>query len=164
VTDSSFLPSIVRGNGGRVTVTPAGLDRVEHLASEGKSERTISKALSISSSTFRRLVREDPEVDHAFQSGRAAWADELTDLLMGMARKGNVAAAIYLTKARLGWSETGSREARPNVTINLPPAAATLEEFRRRVVVNTSTREESEEGEGGVTGSIDGPGTGGVEP
>lgn len=73
-------------------------------------------------------------MDEAFERGLAALGDELTHLLLKSARNGNVVAAIYLTKARLGWREGDSPEARPNITINLPDSQ-TPEAYLRAIRV-----------------------------
>jgi hypothetical protein len=56
----------------------------------------------------------------AIAVGKAALADEFTHHLLNAARKGNVIAAIYLTKARLGWREGDAPDVKPNIIINLP--------------------------------------------
>lgn len=52
-------------------------------------------------------------------------ADEITHHLLGAARKGNIVAAIFLSKTRLGWRETGPSQdggAKVAVQINMPGA------------------------------------------
>ena len=79
-----------------------------------------------------RVPALQPEVDEAWESGIAGLADELTHILLQHARKGNVVAAIFLAKARLGWREGDAPEARANIVINLPDAA-TPEAYMRMV-------------------------------
>ena len=107
----------------RVDIEAAGLILIEAMAAEGNDERTIAKALSISKTTLRDCRDRDPKVADAWDTGHAQLADEVTHLLLAMGRKGNVVALIYLSKARLGWSEGPKEDDRKSlVTINLPEA------------------------------------------
>lgn len=117
---------------GTVSVAPAGLALLERMFAEGQDYRTVAKALGISGETLRQCRKRQPEVDEAWESGIARLADEITHLLLKHARKGNVVAAIFLAKARLGWREGDAPEARANIVINLPDAA-TPEAYMRMV-------------------------------
>ncbi|MBS0254012.1 MAG: hypothetical protein JSS36_02080 [Proteobacteria bacterium] len=123
-----------RGKTAPITVTPAGLTVIEELAAAGNDQRTIAKALGMDRKTMTDMRRRIAEVDEAFERGLAALGDELTHLLLSQARGGNVVAAIYLTKARLGWREGDAPESRPNIIINLPDAQ-TPEAYLRAVRV-----------------------------
>jgi hypothetical protein len=123
-----------RGKTAPITVTPAGLAVIEEMAALGNDQRTIAKRLGMDRKTMTDMRRRIPEVDDAFERGLAALGDELTHLLLGQARKGNVVAAIYLTKARLGWREGDAPDARPNITINLPDSQ-TPEAYLRAIRV-----------------------------
>jgi hypothetical protein len=117
------------------TVTPEGLKVLTAMAAEGQDQRTMAKRFGLSQKTLQSIAKRDPEVEEALAVGKAALADELTHLLLANARKGNVIAAIYLTKARLGWREGDTPDARPNIVINLPDAA-TPEAYMR--LINTA--------------------------
>lgn len=123
-----------RGKTAPITVTPAGLAVIEEMAALGNDQRTIAKRLGMDRKTMTDMRRRIPEVDDAFERGLAALGDELTHLLLVQARKGNVVAAIYLTKARLGWREGDAPDARPNITINLPDSQ-TPEAYLRAIRV-----------------------------
>lgn len=128
VRKRKLQPPLVRRAGkgptAQVTVAPAGLELIERLAAEGQDYRTIAKALGINGTTLQALRKRSPDVQEAWELGQAALGNELTHHLLKAARKGNIVAAIYLSKARLGWREGDVPEARPNITINLPDAAA----------------------------------------
>jgi len=128
---------VTRAGTGRTapcTVTPAGLKVIEAMAAEGQDQATIARKLGLHRKTLMDIVKRDPNVEEAMTGGKALLADELTHHLLTAARKGNVVAAIYLTKARLGWVEGDRPEARPNIIINLPDAA-TPEAYLRAVSV-----------------------------
>lgn len=100
---------VIRQEGQAPALTDAGLATVERLAAEGNADATIAKALGLNRRCFARLLRDDgdPRVLEAYETGKARLADELTDILLTHARGGNVTAAIYLSKARLGWRDQG---------------------------------------------------------
>ncbi|MCT8988863.1 hypothetical protein NYR54_00940 [Chelativorans sp. SCAU2101] len=112
-----------RGKSAPVSITPAGLALVEELAGEGQDFRSIAKRLGINHQTFNVLRKKDEALAEAVERGQAVLADEVTHLLLKAARKGNVVAAIFLAKARLGWTDTPQPK-RPEVAvqINLPGA------------------------------------------
>lgn len=119
-----------------MSLTDAGLARAETLASEGNDQRTIAKELGLAWSTFRDLRDRDEAVQEALARGQGTLADELTHHLLKAARSGNVVAAIYLTKARLGWVEGQVPDGAPRtaVQVNIQiPRAMSDAEFRRMV-------------------------------
>lgn len=117
------------------TVTDAGLAAIERMAAEGNADGVIAKALSVNVKALRRLRDEDERVADAYEYGKARLATELTDILLNHAREGNVTAAIYLSKARLGWRDQGPAPHAGNaVQVNIHmPAPMSDEEFKRMV-------------------------------
>jgi len=123
-----------------LTVTDAGLEQIARLAAEGCADATIAKVLGINRKTFGAMLREDgdPRVLEAYDTGKARLADELTDILLTHARGGNVTAAIYLSKARLGWRDQGpatpavGNAVQVNISIPAPMSDA---EFKKIVEV-----------------------------
>lgn len=107
---------------GEVTITNHGRDLVQGAAADGVSKQQIAHRLGVDVKTFRELLRRDEKAQEAYDLGNAANETELRNLLMEKARAGNVTAAIYLTKARHGWTEGEAPDTRPNVVINLPGA------------------------------------------
>lgn len=122
----------------RYTIKPAGIEAVERTAREGHDVVSIAATLGISPDTFKLICRRQPEVQEALDEGRASLGDEITDILLTKARKGETAAAIFLAKGRLGWREVGptdpNQQAGPavNITITAPMAD---DEWQRMVKV-----------------------------
>lgn len=136
MTDTALVERTRRAGKAKVSLTDAGLQRIELLASEGNDQRTIAKELGIAWTTFRDLRDRDEAVQEALARGHGGLADELTNHLLKAARAGNVTAAIYLTKARLGWIEGQAPDgiARPAVQVNIQiPRAMSDAEFQRMV-------------------------------
>ncbi len=115
----------------RSTVTPAGLAAIEAMSAEGQDQRTIAKRLGIDHKTLRDIRDRDPAVALAWERGHGDLASELTHILLTHAREGNIIAAIYLTKARLGWREGTPAEGAgaPSVQVNIqiPPPMSPAE-------------------------------------
>ncbi len=120
-----------------VVVTDDGLSVIERMAANGNADATIAKALGINRKTLSQIRDRDERVDEAMQTGRAQLADELTDILLTHAREGNVTAAIYLSKARLGWRDQGpapQATAATQVNIHIP-AAMSDADFQKMIEV-----------------------------
>ncbi|MEE9250173.1 MAG: hypothetical protein V3U93_03485 [Alphaproteobacteria bacterium] len=126
MTKKKRKPALITRRKGTVTITENGRALIEAMATEGQDERTIARALGISQRTLVRCRDRDEEVEEAWADGHAQLADELTHILLGHARgegKAAIIAAIYLTKARLGWTDQPQPEERaPAVVIHLPDA------------------------------------------
>ena len=93
-------------------VSGRGVDTVEQMARNGVETATIAAALGMSVSAFRQVLNRQPEVEQALARGRAALSDELVNILLKQARKGNTVAAIFLAKARCGWRTVTTSRAR----------------------------------------------------
>jgi hypothetical protein len=125
-----------RDDGGHAinsVITKAGYQVIEQLARNGASNGEIARQIGVASSTFVHIRKRDPEVDEALQRGRSALDTEFVDRFVEWSRKGIVTAAIYFTKARLGWREDGSNAPgvqvnNTQININMPPAM-TAEQF-----------------------------------
>lgn len=90
------------------SITPAGLKVIEELASEGRSYAAVARALGIDTKTLRRLRNEQEGVQAAYEAGRARIDSEVTDYFLEQIRKRtkqSLVAAIYFSKAKLGWRE-----------------------------------------------------------
>jgi hypothetical protein len=114
-------------NGGeRAVATAEGTALVERMSANAHSVDTIAQALGVGRRTFLEMRDRQPELREAYVSGRGFLATELASLLLKKARGGNLAAAIFLTKAMCGFRETGPSDdnAAPRVAIaiSLPPA------------------------------------------
>ena len=133
-------------NGGVLHVLkPAGYGLIERMSAAGRNLGSMAAALGVSGETFRAMRRRDAEAQEALDRGRAA----LTDILLEHARTGNIVAAIYLTKARLGWREgEGMEGARTvnNTQINSQiPERMSDDEFRPII---DGTHRETDDGDG----------------
>jgi hypothetical protein len=124
------------------SITEAGLSAIEKLAANGNADATIASALGINRKDFAHLLREGDEgnadvLEH-YYIGKAKLADELTDILLTHARGGNVTAAIYLSKARLGWRDQGPATATPGTAVAIQivlPAPMSDAEFAKIIDV-----------------------------
>lgn len=116
----------------KATLTDEGYKAMAAMAAEGQDQHSMAAALGMNRSTLQALIKRDQRAEDAMNVGKALLADELTHHLLNAARKGNIVAMIYLTKARLGWREGDTSEARPNIIINLPDAQ-TPEAYMRMV-------------------------------
>ena len=79
--------------------------RVAQALADGYPKAAVAKALSVSTKTFDRLIRDDPEIQAMIEVQRSFEEAELRDILMEMARRGDTVAAIFLAKARHGWRD-----------------------------------------------------------
>lgn len=138
-SETALITRAGRHKTAQITVAPAGLEVVERLVAEGQDYRTVAKALGCSGKALLEARKRQPEVQEAFERGQAALADELTHHLLAAARKGNIVAAIFLAKARLGWREGDAPEVRPNITINLPDSQ-TPEAYLRTIGASSGDR------------------------
>lgn len=115
-------------------ITEYGTKIVKFYASNGLAMTTIAERLGIDHHTFNRAIRRQPEVAAALAQGKANEEFELKDCLMGMARRGNVIAAIFLLKARHGWTDQPVyQETKPTnlqVIINAPMSTEEYKKMR----------------------------------
>lgn len=93
--------------GEQTHLTEAGYAAVTRMSADGQDLITIAEYLGIDIQTFRDLRKRDPATQEAIDRGRASLGNELTHLLLKQAREGNTTAAIFLSKARLGWRDVG---------------------------------------------------------
>jgi hypothetical protein len=120
-----------KGPGKGYRLTQAGLALVERLAAEGTELQLIAKALGMSPHAFLQLRQRQPEAEDAIGLGKARMAEELHNILMTQAREGNTVAAIYLSKARLGWTDQPQPTQQPvNVQIVQLPAPMSEDAYR----------------------------------
>lgn len=142
---------ITRKGRGRNSITQVhreGLKLIEAMAAEGQDQRSIAKALGLARKTLTDLRDRDEAVAEAWDRGHAALADEITHHLLGAARKGNITAAIFLAKARLGWREGHAAEGQAlqvnqQFNINLPEPAD-RDEYIRRITGQANTERNSQ--------------------
>lgn len=92
---------------GRPQHKPTDQDRasVKAMASYGVPEREICVVIGIDAKTLRKHYRD--ELDKAHIEANTKVAQSLYDQAV---KSGNVSAAIWWTKARMGWKETARQE------------------------------------------------------
>ena len=125
-----------------IVLTDDGLAAIERMTAAGNADATICKALGVGHNQLRKLREADERVDTAYQTGKARLADELTDILLTHAREGNVTAAIYLSKARLGWRDQGpapQAAAATQVNIHIP-APMSDADFKKMIEVKDDNK------------------------
>jgi hypothetical protein len=123
---------------------------------EGYPRNQIAKALGTTVATLRRLVKEDAALSDAVEARKDIEEAELRDLLMGMARKGDTVAAIFLAKAQFGWRDRDDGKVRfegnvPGVLV-LPAAPESIEDFEAAAYRQQAQYRErlAEDGPGGL--------------
>lgn len=134
-----FIGLLKKGGPGRpqMLITKAGLEAIERMARAGHSDVSIAKALGTCKRGLQNLKLHNPTVQDALDAGRAGLEDELSDILLEVARnrehKMQTIAAMYLTKARCGWRDQGEAgpEQRPNVIIQLPDSQSPADYMAR---------------------------------
>lgn len=89
----------------RITLTPEQILEVETLAAVLNQEQ-ISDYFGIDADTFRAIRERDPEVSRSYKRGKAKAIGSIGSNLIGQAKSGNVAAAIFYLKTQAGWKET----------------------------------------------------------
>ena len=88
--------------GGTVVLDQRGLALIEERAKEGAPNTRIAAALGISRYCFADLLRRQPDAQESLARGRSANEEELVEILMAKARKGDTVACLFLLKARHG--------------------------------------------------------------
>ncbi len=128
-------------------IPKGGLKIIEDLAAKGSREIDIAMALTVSESTWRRLRKNDPKVEAAFQRGRGRLRQLLIGaLLQPPPGKGtsiserNSSQQLSHRGACLLWNNLIGDEtaqagqgATMNVQINIP-APMPLAEYRARAI------------------------------
>lgn len=119
-----ILPTSRSQLDGTVTINAPGLDAIITMARGGHPLTAIAAALGMSTRVLRECRKRQPEVEEAIAVGLGGLEHELVHSLLSAARKGNVAAAMFLLKTRHGYRETGQTDTAPRVAvqINLPAA------------------------------------------
>lgn len=100
----------------RWVVTETGLKMVEDLTARGVTLVNIARALGMDAATLRLVRHRQPEVEEAYQRGKAREEEALVGNLRRAANDGNVVAAIFLLKARHAYKEGQPMEV--NVSVN----------------------------------------------
>jgi hypothetical protein len=114
----------------RKVAPPNAAARIEALAASGHSIVGIARGLSLTRNRLQQLLEDDPAIAEALARGRESEEFALHNVLFRAAMKGNIIAAIYLTKARFGWREGDQSEIANKVSITFAlPGAMKPEDF-----------------------------------
>lgn len=126
-----------RGPGQPKYEIPEGeVPRVVEAVRAGHSEVSIARALGINYRTWARVKSEDERIASALAETRKFEEDELVNLLMDKARSGDTTSIIFALKGRHNYRDHGSpkgEEQRVNVTINLPGAQTSVDDYLKTV-------------------------------
>lgn len=128
------LPSSRDERHGTVTVHAPGLAIIADMARNGHPTTSIAGALGMSGRVFRECRKRQPEVEEALAEGLGGLEHELVHSLLSAARKGNVAAAMFLLKCRHGYRETGVNDAAPKIAVQIILPAAMEERTYTRMI------------------------------
>lgn len=109
---------------------------IQKACENGCTILQIANALDVSMQTLRRWREERPDIEQAFQQGRAIEHDRLVGALFEQAvNKSNTTAAIFLLKARHGYVE-GVPLVQNSVSVNFTlPGAMTPEQYVKTLTI-----------------------------
>src|SRR5215218_4278394 len=115
----------------------AHLPVVVDACRRGVPETKIAEALGVNYRTWMRVRAEDERIAAALAEVKKIEEEELVSLLMNRARGGDLTAIIFALKGRHGYRDhgaaQGSMEQRVTVTINLPAAQPTLDDYVKTI-------------------------------
>jgi transposase-like protein len=117
-------------------------EEIETLAATGFSKVGIAAHFSISAGLLDRWLEQYERLQRAFDQGREKERHALHNSLYKAATDGKqIAAAMFLLKARHGYREGDQSESANKVTINFAlPGAMTPEQFKLAKIVNRSQK------------------------
>ena len=101
-------------------------DHIRKMAEQGMSRGQIGSYYGITGQRIGQLIKENPELELAFESGLAKGIEKASDSLMKLIEQGNVIATLFFLKSQAGWIEAQYRQKEvdkstiPTVTICLP--------------------------------------------
>jgi hypothetical protein len=108
--------------------------RIEKLASEGWALHGIAKTLGMDKETLARRLEDHPELRNAFDNGREAERRALHNSLYKAALNGQIAAAMFLLKARHGYREGDQSDQANRLTVEFKlPGALRPDQFTTTV-------------------------------
>lgn len=114
------------------------LPKVLEAIRNNNTQASIAKALGISFHTWQRVRDEDKRIRSAIDETLDFEEKELVNLLMEKARNGETTAVLFALKSRHGYRDHGpvtggGDEQKVNVTINLPGAQGSVEDYLKTV-------------------------------
>lgn len=92
------------------TPTEEDIDRIEQLAGRGLSVEQIADYFGISKSNLHRSKDKIPDIQEAWERGRARAFAFVTSKLMDNISIGKEASIFFYLKTQYGWRETSRHE------------------------------------------------------
>ena len=110
-------------------------ETIRKAAENGCTTTQIAKALGISRTAWGEWLERYPNIAEAYRQGKAVEHDTLVGALFKAATEGkNIVAAIFLLKARHGYTDTGATLVENRVSINFQlPAALSPAEYVKTI-------------------------------
>jgi hypothetical protein len=102
----------------KLEITDSAIATIEQFAGQGCTLTQIALMIDVSDSTLDRWLKH-PQVKRAYERGRAIAAGEITGALYNLAKKGDVAAAIFWCKSQLGWKESGNEAIASSASVQI---------------------------------------------
>lgn len=125
--NAKFVEAAIEGAATVYRLTDLGYSVVAQMAAGGHSQASIAARLGMHQATLSTIKQRDPRLQEALARGYGSLEDEVVSTLVQHMRDGNVSAAIFLAKGKLGMREVGPTD--PNtpttavqVNISVPPA------------------------------------------
>ena len=130
-------PSDPRTDRRKFVLSDQHLEAVLDACRRGVPETKIARALGVNYRTWIRLRAEDERLASALAETRKIEEEELVSLLMDKARGGELSAIIFALKGRHAYRDVGQPvsavEQKVNVTINLPAARVSTEDYLQSI-------------------------------
>jgi len=90
----------------KLKLTEDDLAKIETLAGYGLTLAQIAGYLGVHYTTLNNYRKDNSDLNARIEKGLAKAAAAVTQSLHSQAKNGNVSAAIFWCKTRLGWSES----------------------------------------------------------
>lgn len=81
------------------------LNKVRELASLGLTRDQVSYSLGINPHTYSNRIKDEPEIEEAYQAGKTEGVKKVANKLLEKAMTGDNTAMIFFLKCN-GWKET----------------------------------------------------------
>ncbi len=94
------------------------IKKVEELASKGLTREQVALSLGVTARTLRRKKKVNPDIEEAYQKGRAKGIGIIANALFEKAVKGNTTAQIFFLKCN-GWKESSEVEVKNTTPVKI---------------------------------------------
>jgi len=81
------------------------LKDIEDMAARGLYEKDIAYNIGLDPTTLSRKKRTEAQLDQAIKKGAASGAKIISNIIFEKAQSGNLIAAMFFAKCRMGWRE-----------------------------------------------------------